>query len=184
MNVRLRCQLSDQKQTPVYFPINDNDNDNDTSGELNITPEEKKNIRSAHVPIDITIAIIWVSLSIYMFGAGDDNKVFNSMGAIYEYLSKPFYISLAIFALGSFIVWSQYKDSRAVTPEFYGTIAVFYQISSFIFNFGSLVILFILLDKMKNSPNSSKKQYMFLASLAVFYCIKGFLISYWFLYDL
>jgi len=181
MNVRLRCQLSDQKQTPVYFPINDNDNDNDTSGELNITPEEKDNIRSAHVPIDIIIAFLWAIICVTMFAAADDNVVLNSMGVIYEYLSKPFYISLAIFAIGSIIVWSQYKDSRAVTPEFYGTIAVFYLISSFIFNFISLVILFVLLDKMKNSSNSSKRQYMFLASLIVFIGIKCFLISHWFL---
>tara|TARA_Y100000389_G_scaffold116622_1_gene113805 strand:- start:243 stop:785 length:543 start_codon:yes stop_codon:yes gene_type:complete len=177
MKKRLVCQLSDQKQTPVYFPINDNDND--TSGELNIKPEERNNIRHAHVSIDITIAFVWAIICFAMFAAGDDNIVLNSMGAIYEYLSKPFYISLAIFALGSFIVWSKYKDSLAVTPEFYGTIAVFYLISSFIFNFIILVILFILLDKMKH--NSKKQLQMFIASLVFFGLIKCFLISHWFL---
>jgi len=140
---RLKCQLSDQKQTPVYFPIYDKER----LEQENASPEDKEKVVNILMGIDVIIALVFLICSIIVLQSNDINFVTNILENILFWMAEQSpklqkSIQTVLFSLfvGPIILWELYKK-HDVGYIFFIILAVFFLISCLLADLGGIVLL-------------------------------------------
>ena len=136
---RLKCQLSDQKQTPVYFPIYDKEK----LKQENISTTKKEEIVDAFIGADFAFSFIFLIAGAFIFYERDENghvtNVVNMLWSALQY--KPFaFAFLALFVV-PIILWQVYKKTNGINEANYTMLALGFAISSFLFNVITLLLM-------------------------------------------
>lgn len=141
---RLRCQLSDQKQTPVYFPIYDKEN---VEQENNASPTEKEKLVNVFMGIDVIIALIFLIISLFVLQTTDYNFVTNITEELFFWIQnqppmKQRSIKILMFSILTvpITLWELYKRQN-MTYIVFLILALFFFISCILSNIGALILI-------------------------------------------
>ena len=136
---KLKCQLSDQKQTPVYFPISEKDKPKENK----ISLTQKEEIVDRFIVSDIILSVIFLCAYGVLISY-DDTYITSIVRGSYDLLisNKPLRGLYVIFLLGGFTTWVIFKNTSNFSEETYTLFALSFIIYCVLFNLGSLILTF------------------------------------------
>jgi len=143
-NYKLKCQLSDQKQTPVYFPINEKEQ----KDKQNISLIQKKEFVNIYMWIDLCISLITLVIIALYFGQNNNDEFPTS---VITYLfnrdilnSNRVRAPVVLFYVGGWTCWELFKTSTGFSKPVFHVWTFLYFLSSLLGNVASLFICFSL----------------------------------------
>ena len=169
---KLKCQLSDQKQTPVYFPISEKDKPK--KNKISLT--QKEEIVDRFIVSDIILSVIFLCAYGVLISY-DDTYITSIVRGIYDLLrsNKSFAALYVIFFVGGITIWVIFKNTSNFSEEMYTLFALSFIISCVLFNLFSLTITFVIRTIWNNNVRLQRiLPFILLVG-------KGIFFSQWFL---
>ena len=136
---KLKCQLSNQKQTPVYFPISEKE----TPKENKISLTQKEEIVNKFIVQDIILSVVFLCAAgvLYFY---EDSFITSTVRHIFNLLTS--HKSLAglyvIFLVGGITIWLLFKNTSNFSEEMYTLFAILFLFSCILYNLFCLIIIF------------------------------------------
>ena len=175
-NYKLRCQLSDQKHTPVYFPLYDKDINQKKD---NISNTKKEEIVDFFIGLDFAFTFLFlIAGGIVFYETNENGHITSIINLLYSaLLYKPFAGLFVTFLVVPIILWEIYKKSNGINAENYTLLALIFSISCFLFNVSALLILALFNYDFVKRMNLTKTRFITPIILLV---VKTMFIQRWF----
>jgi hypothetical protein len=175
-NYKLKCQLSDQKQTPVYFPLYDTDVNVE---QASISNSKKEEIVNGFIGADFAFTFLFMIIGGFIFYEANENgNVTNIVNMVHSALLYKVFAGLFVTLLTvPIILWEIYKKSNGISEENYTLLALSFSISSFLFNLGAILIIALFNYDFVKRMNLTKTR---IATPIILLVVKTMLIQRWF----
>tara|TARA_Y100000389_G_scaffold143181_1_gene141351 strand:- start:243 stop:794 length:552 start_codon:yes stop_codon:yes gene_type:complete len=140
---KLKCQLSDQKQTPVYFPINEKEQ----KYKQNISIIQKKEFVNIYMGIDLCMStILVVIIALYLSQNKNDEFPTSNINSLFKIDILKTYkvrVPVVLFYAGGWLCWELFKNSTGFEKPVFHVWTFLYFLSSLLGNVCSLFLCFI-----------------------------------------
>ena len=141
--VKWKCKMSDEKLTPVYFPLYDKTNE-DEDGSVTISKEEKNDAIDAFVQLDFIMMIVtfFFMYVIIKENSSEPKPITNLIRTVLGLLRNNKTIAFALVSLliVGHVLWIFFKDSYRINIHTFRLYSFMYFVSAILVNFGVLVL--------------------------------------------
>ncbi len=151
--VKWKCKMSDEKLTPVYFPLYDKTNEDEDSS-VTISKEEKNDVIDAFVQFDFIMMIVtfFFMYVIIKENSSPQKPITKLIEIVLGWLwnNKAIGGLLVSVMICGHILWIFFKDSYRIDIHTFRFYTFMYFVSAILINFG--VLLLTAIPSLKNIP--------------------------------